>query len=825
MARVMAQTWSSTRYKRRKKRFYKSKGFWVGLFAFFIVVGLLGWLQLTRVLQPYHERAQRYDLGSINELEVPSLILDRNGKEIGRIFVENRSVIEYDDIPLTFINALKAGEDSRFDQHHGVDYIGIGRAVLEVFKRGGKIKQGASTITQQLARDAYGLKTEARERGETGFDRKLVEIFLAQRIEKRYNKQQIMTFFVNRSFLGSGFYGLRSASLGYFGKEPRDLTAAEAASIVTILRNPTQHSPLNNIEKNREGRNHVLWRMSEEGMLSVAEYQRMAAEPVVLQPRPLQRGTSHVYEQIANESRQAIGEDAFARGGLVIRTTIIKEAQDAAQEALKQSLARAEQHPRYQQPKYQAERAADFRKTGTTPTYLQGAVLLTDHENGDVLAYVGGRDYAQSQYDFIDKGRKPLGTGFFPFLLAAGLSRDATPATQVEDEPMDNRLVMVGGREGILGEWGAEVERPVYERGMIPLRRAFEQSKVAAMVRLGNQVGLNAVAETARAMGFDVPVADVLPRLLVGWDAVSMRQAVAAVACFGRAGMGGAKTLRLVTRIEDADGRVRWYPPDLKVGHDRMVDEATAYQVHRLMRGVADNGNLRGALKLKPVFRGAVKTGTVHDFSSCWALGYSARVSCGVWCGFLQGNSPAIYEGAFGREIALPVWQAVMNALPDDWLGGEIRKPSSIAEVEVCRVSGQRAGQYCYEMKDDPQTRMPKLYDARQLEFFRVGTEKLPLCGKHSSGDVALTPTSKPQVVVPAVNAEAVRAKQPVLLGADPYQTEMAMTQSDESIKLEAEGAFYRSQDRLGNELDLGDAAARLNVVRPRRLEIELEAE
>ena len=244
----------------------------------------------------------------------------------------------------------------------------------------------------------------------------------------------------------------------------------------------------------------------------------------------------------------------------------------------------------------------------------------------------------------------------------------------------------------------------MFERGLIPLRRAFEQSKVAAMVRLGNQVGVPAVAETARAMGFEVPAADVLPRMLVGWDAVSLRQAVAAVACFGRAGMGGAKTLRLVTRIEDADGRVRWYPPDLKVAHDRMVDEATAYQVHRFMRGVAENGNLRGAVKLKPVFRGAVKTGTLHDFSSCWALGYSARVSCGVWCGFLQGNSPAIYEGAFGREIALPVWQAVMNALPDDWLGGEIRMPSSIAEVEVCRVSGQRAGQYCYEMKDDPQT-------------------------------------------------------------------------------------------------------------------------
>ncbi|MFA9263170.1 MAG: transglycosylase domain-containing protein, partial [Undibacterium sp.] len=324
----------------------------------------------------YRKRAATYDLARINDLEEPSIILDRNGKEIGRIFVQNRSVIPYEQIPEIFIKTLRAGEDSRFLTHHGVDYIGVVRAVI-LNAQGGN--QGASTITQQLARNAYNLKEEAVIRKESTIQRKMVEAFLARRIEDRYSKKEILTFYLNRIYFGSGFYGIRSASLGYFGKEPMDLTAEECASLVTLIKNPNGRSPLNNPEVNRTGRNYVLGRMREEGMISSSELARLKELPLRLNSKPLRRGTSHLYERVAEAVGRALGEDALASGKFTIHTTILAEAQNAAQKSLLESLAKAEARPDYKHPKYK-----DYRKGDTKPAeYLQGAVLMLDHETGE----------------------------------------------------------------------------------------------------------------------------------------------------------------------------------------------------------------------------------------------------------------------------------------------------------------------------------------------------------------------------------------------------------------------------------------------------------
>ncbi len=815
--RDMANSFRSRNNKIRKKRFYKRKGFWIGFFLFFAVLGVVSWKVFQHYSDPYKERALTYDLERINDIEVPSLILDRNGREIGRIFVENRSMIAFDDVPENFINALKAGEDSRFDTHDGIDYIGVGRAGWKLVTNEGKITQGASTITQQLARDAYGLKAEAKKRGESGFQRKMVEMFLAQRIEKRYDKKEILGFFVNRSFLGSGYYGLRSAALGYFGKEPKELTIPECASIVTILRNPYEFSPLNDLAANKRGRDHVLWRMREEGMITTAEMSTFQAMPVTLNPRPLQRGTSHDYELIAAEARNLIGEDAFAKGGFVIRATIIKEAQDAAQAAMQESLLAVEQRPGYAHTKY-----ADFKKTSAPPGYLQGALLMMDHETGEVLAYVGGRDYAHSQYNFIEEGKKPLGTAFFPFIVAAGFANGLTPATMVEDEPMDNRMIMVGGREGILGEWGAEISQPRYQ-GQIPVRRALEQSKVAAMVRFGSQAGLDRVAETAQRFGFVIPDSEKLPRMLVGWESASLPQAVSGVAAFARGGQTGPLNPVYVERIEDSTGNVVMQRMPTEPKRYTAIDEASAYQVHHMLQGTIKNGNLQTAMEgMDPSFNGGVKTGTLHDFSGAWSLGYSNRVACGVWCGFLQGGAPPIYEGAFAKDIALPVWKAAMNSLPKEYLQGEIRRPASIVELDVCRVSGQRASQYCYDTVTDPESGLPKLKDSRAKEIFRAGTESIPTCPAHASGMLGVTGPRDGSSDMASLDAIPVRAKEPVLIGTDPYQSEIPKGGNAEDDQAE-EGAFFRSIQGGVDSLDLGDEEAQLPLDRPGKLEIEIE--
>lgn len=816
--RDMAGKFSSRNNKIRKKRFYKRKGFWIGFFLFCAVLGVTGWKMFEHYSTPYKERAATYDLERINDIEEASRILDRNGNEIGRIFVENRSRIDYEDVPQNFINALKAGEDSRFDTHDGIDYYGVARAGWQLVRKKGEVTQGASTITQQLARDAYSLKAEAKTRGEDGYKRKMVEMFLAQRIEKRYSKKEILTFFVNRSFLGSGYYGLRSASLGYYGKEPRDLTIPECASIVTILRNPYDFSPLNDLVANKRGRDHVLWRMREEGMITTKEMAQYQSEPVVLNPKPLQRGTSHVYEMIAAEARQLIGEDAFAKGGFVIRTTLLKEAQEAAQNTLQQTLLAVERRQGYPHPSYN-----NFQKNQGKPEYLQGAVLMMDHETGEVLAYIGGRDYAHSTYNFIEEGKKPLGTAFFPFIVAAGFSNGLTPAVMVEDEPMDNRMIMVGGREGILGEWGEEISQPRYQ-GQIPVRRALEQSKVAAMVRFGTQAGLDQVTDTAKRFGFIIPDTEKLPRMLVGWESASLPEAVTAMAAFARGGETAPRKAVYVNSIEDSSRNVVMQRMATEPARVTAIDEATAYQVHHMLLGTVRDGNLRDAMSdMNPDFQGGVKTGSLHDFSGTWTLGYSKRVVCGVWCGFLQGGAPPIYEGAFGKDIALPVWKAAMNTLPNEYLAGEIRRPASVVDVDVCRVSGQRASQYCYETVNDPQSGLPKLKASRTKELFRAGTESIPTCPKHAAGILGITGAqSHGAGDIAALDAVPVRAKEPLLIGTDPYQSEIPKSGADGDNQAE-EGAFFRSIQSGLDALDLGDKQAQLPLTPPGKLEIEIE--
>lgn len=807
----MSKDQKTNQMRPRRKLFFKRKGFWLGILVFLLLAGGIGWLVADRMLEPYRRRAATYDLERINELEIPSIIVDRNGKEIGRIFVQNRSVIPISDVPERFIDALRAGEDSRFLQHGGVDYIGILRALK--FQAQGS-QQGASTITQQLARNAYDLKGEAIKRGESGYERKLVEAFLAQRIEKRYGKKEILGFYLNRIYFGSGFYGIRSASLGYFGKEPKDLNIGECASIVTLIKNPNGRSPLNNPEMNRIGRNYVLMRMEEEGFISGGDMAAFQAKPLVLDPKPLSRGTSHLYERVADAVNLALGEDALAAGGFTIHTTILAEAQQQAEKSLAETLARAEANPGYK-----GEKHGDHRKSEGKPAkYLQGAALMVDHETGEVLAHVGGRDYAQVPYDFIELGRRPLGTAFFPFIYATALGKGLTPAATLEDEPMDNRSVMVGGREGILGEWGMEIPAPTYE-GKITMRHALETSKISATVRLADAVGLQNVVDQAEAFGLPLARAELLPRIAVGFEPASLKQAVRAMATFPRGGLLGPENLIYVSRVEDPAGRVV-YPtrsaPKPVQTRTEALDAATAWQVHSMMAGSLYRGSSKGVLDglAEKPFQGAGKGGTTHDFADAWFIGYNKRVTCGVWTGFLNGTGEPIYPGAFSRDLAMPVWQAMMNAVTPSFGGGKLVAPEGIASVGVCAVTGQRATQFCHEYREDPATHVVKLRSTAVTEYFRKGTETLPFCSVHSgaSGEAI-----RPEMALNslAVDATPVVPKGPVIIGEDPYHSELpTITPTDRQPGL------IRRKTSVLDSLELEEDEPGIKLPPPRRMEI-----
>lgn len=808
----MATSEKSTRNKPRRRRFYKRKRFWFSLLLLGLLVAGIGFVAVERYTRVYRERADSYDLNRINDLEIPSLILDRNGKEIGRVFVQNRSVIPIAQVPQVFIDALRAGEDQRFETHDGVDYIGVVRAVWLNYKAG-ETTQGASTITQQLARNAFDLEAEKKARGESGIERKLVEAFLAQRIEKRYKKKEILEFYLNRIYFGSGYYGIRSAALGYFGKEPKDLDALESAAIVGCIKNPTNLSPVNDPAANQASRNLVLGRMVDLGALRSSESARLRVTPLKLNPKPLQRGTTHLYERIADEIRRVLGEDALAAGGFRIHTSIDGEVQHALEESLQRSLAKAEQRPGYANQK----RSQYKKSSGVPPEFLQGAGLMIDHQTGEVLAHVGGRDYADAPYDVIEMGRRPLGTAFLPFLYATGLMQGLGPATIVEDEPMDNRSVMVGGREGILGEWGMEVAKPTYE-GEITTRRALETSKIAAAVRFAGMAGLENVRKSAERFGLPMKDAELLPRLAVGWEAASLKEAVRGISAFARGGSTAPLQLTIVDRIDNSAGSPVFTRQIVPPVRTEATDDATAFMVHSMMRGAMERGNIAGLAErmVEKPFTGAGKTGTTHDFSDNWFLGYNGRVSCGVWVGFLQPGK-SIYEGAFSKDLAMPVWEDAMNTAAKSFGGKIISQPESVVQAEICRVSGQRATRFCYDTITDPATGATLTGPAKVQEYFRKGSENLPFCPLHSGaapGDPGAASLGLSQLAV--IDTTPVRSKAPVLLGEDPYYTEQVML--DGTVQ-----SAPRNRTNVLDSFDLGDGEARTKLPWPERLEISPE--
>jgi len=807
---------SGTNRKGRKRRFFKLK--WLlYLFVFGLILLGIGYFVFQIKTQPFKDKAAEYDLEKINDVEVVSLILDRKGRELGRIFVENRDVISIKDVPQTMINALVSGEDQRFFEHDGVDRQGVARAVWLNF-RAGRQTQGASTLTQQLARNAFHLKDAADKEGWSGLERKAVEAFLAQRIEKRYSKAEILEFYLNRVPFGSGFYGIRSASLGYFGKEPRDLTLSECASLVGCIKNPTKISPLNDLEMNQKARNQVLKRMAAEGFITETESAELQAKSVVINPKPIQRGASHLYERIATAVRQRLGEDAMTQGGFAIHTTIDLDVQNAMEASMLKSLATAESVDGYAHPKYEA-----YRRENGKPKYLQGAGLMIDNKSGAVIAYVGGRDFTHNQFDIVQLGRKPIGTAFFPFIYTAALEKKMSPASLLIDAPMNNRAIMLDGREGVLGEWGMEILNPEYE-GEITLRRALEVSKIGASVRLGKTLGLGTVMETARKFGLTFPESKLLARMLVGTDEFSLPDMVRAYSAFPNGGYTSG-SMYVIDRIVDSSGSIRFQSPK-KGSPDVILDQQTAFVMHSMLQSsLKNNVNADGVSKPSglnddPSLGG--KTGTTYDFADNWFVGYNSQVTCAVWAGFLHGRRDPIYPGAFSRETVFPVWVDSMNTAASGFRGHELAAPKGLVTLEICKSSGLRKTKYCQDYKRNPVTGKESYTSTAFTEYFVIGSEPSGYCDVHGVVDGSLANNdydfSATGTKASQSRAIPVQPKAPLLLGKDPYGTVQPDFVPRDAAAVSSGGGVVNF-----DQLEAEDNDAAIILDRPRRVSIKAE--
>ena len=383
---------------------------------------------------------------------------------------------------------------------------------------------------------------------------------------------------------------------------------------------------------------------------------------------------------------------------------------------------------------------------------------------------------------------------------------------------MDNRAVMVDGQEGILGEWGMETLQPKYE-GDVSMRRALEVSKIAASVRLGKDLGLDRVAETARRFGLSLPESKLLTRMLVGTDDVSLPKMVNAYATIARAGYA-PRDPYFIDRVVGPKGVVRYKTINANEGGEkRVIRRETAYIMNSLLRSALINGTgASGISELADDLSLAGKTGTTYDFADNWFVGYNSRVTCGLWMGFVHGSRKAIYLGAFSRDTLLPVWVKTMNAALSDFTGREMLQPNSISGLKVCDVSGLRATRYCQKYQRNALTGAETYESTAVDELFTARSQPTGYCDVHGVVDPAITANQDFDADTKRgskSSAIPVQPKQPLLLGGDPYGTE----QPDFAPR-QAQIASQNSMMINFDQLDSEDRDAGIVLDRPRRIEI-----
>ena len=636
--------------------------------------------------------AKTFDLNKLEQMESASVILDRKGRIFGQIYVENRETVPYDQLPRDLINAVVAVEDAKFYQHHGYDLLGIVRAALKNLTAG-HVRQGASTITQQLARNSFSLK-------EKTFRRKLLEVFLARRIEDHFGKQKIMELYLNRIYFGGGLYGAEAAARGYFGKSAREMSLAECATLAGLIKSPNKLSPWSDGAASHEVRNYALDRMRDLDFISREQSAKARTEEIVIGSRQNAQGQTYAVDYIRQQVIAAVGWDRAMNEGFRIRTTIDVDLQKVAEDSIRANLDRVEKHPDYNHHTY-AEYAATFRKAkanGTmtnqpAPEYLQGAVIGLDNETGDIMVLVGGRDFEHNQYDRALQARRPAGTAMLPFVYAAAFEKGMFPGSLVEDSPLDNRAVMIGGTTGILGEWGPESAENRYE-GAMTARQALAKSKDGAAVRIGMNAGVDSVLQLCSTAGIRSPLRP-YPATFLGSSEVTLAELALAYTIFPNGGWR-ASAPHILERIEEKDGTLVW---DAKQESIRkiVIKPETAYEVHSCLVDALQSGTGKGAytqfgLKKMPA---AGKTGTAYDFTDALFAGYDSNFTCAVWTGFDKPQK--IYRGAFGRELALPVWVDIINAADQHYAPREIKQPPNLKEVDICWKSGLVATDKCYD--------------------------------------------------------------------------------------------------------------------------------
>ncbi|WP_421792272.1 transglycosylase domain-containing protein [Hyphobacterium sp.] len=512
-------------------------------------------------------------------------LVDRHGEIIDVRGPLYGAPAQIEDLPEHVAQAFLAIEDQRFYEHSGVDVWAAGRSVLANLRAGATV-QGGSTITMQLVKNLV-LTPERSMR------RKIQEMRLAWALERRLTKEQILQLYLNRIYFGAGAYGIEAAALRYFNKSATELTLAEAAMLAALPKAPSRLDPTNNLSAAQARAAIVLAAMEETGFISAeqrAAAEASPAEPVIREPETRRDPDvyGHVFDLAVQFARSEIGD---LPSDVVLQISIDPDLQETAHERL---TSRMDQES-------EAERAGE-------------AALVVFAYDGQLLALIGGRDYAVSQFNRAAQARRQPGSAFKPFVFLAALEDGASPFTAYLDEPID------------LEGWQPQNFGGNF-RGRVTLQEAFRRSINTVAAQIGAQVGPETLVETAARLGIETELPP-LPALALGAVEVTLVELTSAYGTIATAGLRHPPVF--LQRISNSRGDILWEAP-ITSDPERVAEEADMLTLSTMMQDVVLSGTgVNARMGDRPV---AGKTGTSQSFRDAWFIGFSADYVAGVWVG------------------------------------------------------------------------------------------------------------------------------------------------------------------------------------------------
>ena len=602
-------------------------------------------------------------------------IYSADGVLLANLYLENRQVVELDQISPHLLHAVVAVEDERFYEHDGVDYPGIVRAFVTNFTS--DRREGASTITQQYIRNTI----LSEERYDISYRRKAREAWLALELERRHDKDEILSMYINTVYYGEGAYGAESAALTYFDKHADELSIAEAALIAGLPQSPIRLSPYDNPDGAVARRQWVLQKMHEQGYITTEEYETAKAEDLNLgRSATLDEGGVYAAPYFVAHVKKVLqdqyGTDLVFKGGLTVHTTLDTRLQTYAEEAVRGILDR--------------------------PEDPDCALVAVDPRTGYIKAMVGGRDWETNKFNFATQARRQPGSSFKVFTLVAALEEGMSPDRRRIDSSSP-AVIRTGGKPWKVGnaEGGGG-------RGYITLRQATVGSVNTAFARLTAEMGAEKVVDTAHRMGVTSDLDPVLSITLGSQEVTPLEMASA----FGTLAADGKHYDHTpIAKIIGPQGETLY---ESEPEGEQAITHSVAYAATQVLKGVITGGTATRARIGRPA---AGKTGTTQDYRDAWFVGYTPQLSCSVWMGYTPERPMRNVHGrkVFGGTFPAPIWAAFMkralegepvldfNSAPPppytwkkEWATPSHAVPSVVGLTQAAAIAALSKGSYDY---------------------------------------------------------------------------------------------------------------------------------